>query len=294
VPSARNSRPPRSSAALVDALAAVIIAPACASCAEVLETPTAGPVCERCWQSIRPFTPPFCDACGDPLPPLRRGSDSAPAPGLAPGRLAPPARCLSCRRTPRPVARSRAVGPYERHLRDIIHAFKYERRRSLAARLGALLRAHGSDVLAGADIAVPVPLHWRRRSTRGFNQAELLARELGLPVRHALRRRRPTRPQVELPAGARHTNVAGAFALTWRCRLPETGDGAGFLLARGWPRQGNPPRPRFPRIHGKVIVLVDDVSTTGATLDACARVLLAAGAAEVRALTAARVASPRR
>jgi predicted amidophosphoribosyltransferase len=270
------------------------MAPACASCAQLLEAPAAGPVCEACWRSIRPFTPPWCDACGDPLPPIRRTPDRSDAGRTPCDQPAPPVRCPSCRRLPGQVSRARAIGPYERHLRDIIHAFKYEGRRSLATRLGALMRAHGSDVLAGADLAVPVPLHWRRRHARGFNQAELLARELGLPVRQLLRRRFHTRPQIELPAGARHTNVAGAFALTWRCRLPETGDGAGFRLARRWLRQGNPPRPRFPRIDGKVIVLVDDVSTTGATLEACARVLLAAGAAEVRALTAARVVSPRR
>jgi ComF family protein len=108
-----------------------------------------------------------------------------------------------------------------------------------------------------------VPLHPRRQRERGFNQAEDLARGLGLPLLRALRRVRATQPQVDLPAEQRQTNVKGAFEL------------------RRWPFPGN----RRP-----VIVLVDDVVTTGATLDACARQLKKAGAAEIRALTAARVA----
>lgn len=152
------------------------------------------------------------------------------------------------------------------------------------------MREHGADVLDGADAVVPVPLHWLRRHRRGFNQSALLAGELGLPVWHALRRRRQTRPQVELPAEARHANVDGAFALAWHLSV---GDGAGFRWAATRPRrQNNQPRPLA--LEGAVLVLVDDVSTTGATLDACARVLRAAGAGEVRALTAARVVSPRR
>jgi ComF family protein len=124
---------------------------------------------------------------------------------------------------------------------------------------------HGTDVLAGADAAVPVPLHRRRLRTRGFNQAAELARHLRLPLCHALRRVRATPSQTDLPAAERHANVRNAFALARRVD-----------------------------VRGKCLVLVDDVSTTGATLEACARVLRDAGAREVRAVIAARVVSLRR
>ena len=109
---------------------------------------------------------------------------------------------------------------------------------------------------------VPVPLHRTRQRTRGFNQAAEIARRLPLPVAHALERVRATRSQTDLPAAQRHANVRGAFVLTARVD-----------------------------VRGAIVVLVDDVSTTGATLEACARVLTAAGAREVRALTVARVVS---
>jgi ComF family protein len=159
------------------------------------------------------------------------------------------------------------VGDYDGTLRAILQAFKYQGRRSLAVPIAALMRARGGDVLEGAACVVPVPLHSSRRRHRGFNQALDLARRLGLPVVHALRRVRATPTQTSLPAAQRHRNVRDAFALA---------------------RDGT-------RVDGTIVVLVDDVSTTGATLDACARVLKDAGAREVRALTAARVVTqPRR
>ncbi|MDE3155519.1 MAG: ComF family protein [Acidobacteriota bacterium] len=158
----------------------------------------------------------------------------------------------------------------------IIHALKYGGRRSVARGLSALMRAQGSDLLAGADCVVPVPLHRRRLRERGFNQAADLAAGLGLPVRPLLRRVRATPSQVELPAARRHANVRDAFAAV--------------VPSRGWP----PWRPADAGgLEGLCVVLVDDVSTTGATLDACARALKAAGVREVRALSAARVVSRR-
>lgn len=238
---------------LLDGLLAVLLAPRCVVCDGALDRPTLGPVCPACWNSILPLTPPLCDLCGDPLPTWRVVS-------------VPLARCPRCRRVPRPLDRCRAIGLYEGPLRSIVHALKYEGRRSLAKPLGAMMRTRCADVLSDADLAVPVPLHPSRRRERGFNQAEDLARHVGLPIAAALRRVRRTPPQVDLPAGRRHGNVRDAFAA-----------GKDFQL-----------------VLGRVVVLIDDVSTTGATLDACARVLKERGAREVRALTAARVATRRR
>ena len=227
-------------------------------------------MCRACWGSVRRFTPPVCGTCGDPV---ILGFEAA---ATARQSGAPGIRCPGCRRAPPLAAAARAVGPYEGRLRDIIHAFKYDRRRTLARPLAALMREAGRDVLAGADAAVPVPLHWFRRRRRGFNQAALLASGLGLPVCHALRRSRRTRAQAGLHAGDRRANVERAFGLAWRYRWP-----------RLRPFAGRAPR----RLEGLVVILVDDVSTTGATRDACTRVLLNAGVREVRVLTLARVAA---
>jgi ComF family protein len=234
--------------ALCDALLSIAFAPACAACDVPLEHPTEGPVCDRCWRSILPLTPPLCERCGDPLPSWRTVST-------------PRAVCPRCRRAPRPLARARAIGAYDGALRAIVHALKYDGRRSLARPLGALMRQRGAPVLDGAACVVPVPLHGSRRRQRGFNQADDLARALGLPVCRALRRVRATPTQTGLPAARRHRNVRGAFA----------------------------PTRAAASLRDAVVVVVDDVSTTGATLDACARALIEAGVGEVRALTAARV-----
>jgi ComF family protein len=226
----------------------VVLAPACATCERILDQPTRGAVCPRCWRSILPLTPPLCDVCGDPLPTWRTIS-------------LPLARCPRCRRSSPSVDRGRSVGSYEGTLRSIVHSLKYDGRRSLAKPLAALMRTHGGDVLNHAACAIPVPLHPSRRRERGFNQAADLARHLGVRVVPALRRVRPTATQTELPAAQRHRNVRDAFSATSAtCTL-----------------------------RGAIVVLVDDVCTTGATLEACARALKNAGVAEVRALTAARV-----
>jgi ComF family protein len=125
------------------------------------------------------------------------------------------------------------------------------------------MRHRGTDILHGVACAIPVPLHSSRRRQRGFNQAADLARHVGLPVVHALRRVRATTMQTGLPAAQRHRNLRDAFAVT---------------------RAGR-------SLGGATVLLIDDVSTTGATLDACAHALKQAGVTEVRALTAARVVS---
>jgi ComF family protein len=206
-----------------DGLVAVLLAPVCAACREPLDHPTRGAVCDACWHAIDPIAP------------------------------------LGCAALPPHISLAAAIGPYEGRLRDIIHALKYERRPTIATRLASYMRDAGADVLAGAAIVVPVPLHRSRQRQRGFNQARALAVHLGLPLSDALVRTKKTELQADLTKERRYSNVRRAFALR-----------ANAVVA------------------DRIVVLVDDVTTTGATLNACASVLLDAGALEVRAVTAAR------
>ncbi|MBI3665063.1 MAG: ComF family protein [Acidobacteria bacterium] len=171
--------------------------------------------------------------------------------------------CGECRVGPTEFNWARGYGEYDGVLRHLIHLLKYAGMRPLARplaeRLASLLAQAGP-----VDLIVPVPLHRRRRWSRGFNQAELLAEALGrlsgLPVETSvLRRYRPTLSQTGLTREQRRQNVKGAF------------------------RAGHP-----GRIAGKNVALVDDVITTGATVDACAAVLKRAGAAGVVVLAIAR------
>ena len=256
----------------IDGLLAAILAAPCVLCKGITEQPTRGAACQACWNTIRFITPPCCTSCGEPLP-----SDRAqpPDPGhpiamLAPATMIHPTpsgrQCARCADCPPVVDVARALGAYADTLRELVHALKYDGRRSVAPRLAALVREHCGAVLAGADAVVPVPLHRRREWTRGFNQADAIASALGLPVWRLLRRTRHTDPQSTLAAPERRRNVHGAFALRRHARS----------------------RWRQTALSGACLVLVDDVSTTGATLDACADVLKAAGAKEVRAVTVAR------
>jgi len=218
-----------SASELVDAVLAIALDAACAACGQPLEQPSRGPVCGICWRVVDAAVPCVF--------------------GISPA-----------------VADAQAIGLYDGVLRDVIHALKYEGRRSLAEPLARRIRSRCSAVLDGADIAVPVPLHPSRRRQRGFNQALDLSRRLGIPVTQALRRVRPTITQTALSEEERRRNVSAAFAPSrrWFARRP---------------------------VAGRIVVLVDDVSTTGATLNECALVLRALGAREVRAVTAARVAT---
>jgi ComF family protein len=158
--------------------------------------------------------------------------------------------------------RAASFGFYDGPLRSLIHLFKYSGMRPLAGTLSRLLdRALPID--DRYDFIVPVPLHWRRRWSRGYNQAELLAREVAkrrrIPVLDALHRRKATANQAGLTSAGRRRNMAGAFD-------PR----AGIDLQR------------------KRVLLIDDVFTTGATASACALALKKAGAASVTLLTLAR------
>ena len=221
-----------------------------ASIADALIATVFAPVCLSCARVLdSPTRSPVCDTCWGRI---RR----FPTPACDLGPLSST------------LPHVHAVGPFDDVLRDVVHGLKFQGRRMLAARLGPLLREAAGDLLADADAVVPVPLHPWRQWRRTYNQAELLAATLGRPVWRLIRRRRATPPQTALDRRARQANVRHAF------------------VVGGW-MPGAADRARR-RIDGRTLVLVDDVLTTGATLEACARVLLDAGAEEVRAVTVAR------
>jgi ComF family protein len=217
--------------------------------------------------------PPGCPACGRPPAPGGEfcpecAAELAPAPPGCPvcgGGPPEPAACPACRARPPAFRRARALLAYQGPAAAALKSFKYRRRLAAGQALARHAAASAPQAwLAGAQVLAPVPLHPWRLVKRGFNQALALfaplARSRGLELApRLLRRRRHTRPQVGLSLQQRRDNVAGAFA---------------------------PDRAR--EAEGKVVVLVDDVFTTGATAGECARVLAAAGAAEVRVLTLVR------
>ena len=255
--------------ATANAVVRLFLAPDCVSCGHLLHRPLDGAVCPACWIAIPRLVAPFCARCGDVLPSLESAPDL----------------CGRCQDRPPLVTIARSAGQYSGPLRAMVHGLKYERRRALAAPLGRLMRDAGAAVLDGADAVVPVPLSWRRSLDRGFNQADDLARQLGPPVWRVLTRRRHGPPQAKLPADERFSNVEGAYATSLLRSIRHSG-----LIGRSI--AGDAPI-LAPPLTGRLVVLVDDVMTTGATLEACAQALVASGAREVRALTAARaVAGP--
>lgn len=233
---------------LVDPVLAIVFPSECPACGQLVAQLHRGPLCEPCWRSLPRHAVIPC-RCGLPL-----------SPGLS--------ACPRCRRGRQVFAAGSSLGPYEGALRVVIHELKFSGRRRAAGRLAELLLESPStrQLVSTCDLLVPVPLHPRRLRERGFNQAALVAAELGRRLAvaccpDALVRRLDTAPQAGLSAAARRRNVREAFAVRRRAA-----------------------------IAGKTVTLVDDVVTTGATALACGRALLDAGAREVRLLSAARVA----
>jgi ComF family protein len=208
-------------------------------------------VCAACWSKLSFIAPPYCERLGIPFV-------YDPGPGI-----------LSMQAIADPPAyqRARAAVRYDDVARTLVHALKFQDRIDLAPAMGRWMARAGQTLLDDADLLVPVPLHWRRGFSRRYNQSGALARAIGkqsgVPVAiEALRRIRPTAHQIGLSRAERAANVQGAFQV--------------------------PPAKRG-EVHGRRLVLVDDVLTSGATVDACARALLRAKAASVDVLVFARV-----
>jgi ComF family protein len=235
--------------AAVGVLLDTALPPLCASCRSPLGN--LGGLCPACWSKVSFIAPPYCERLGIPFA-------YDPGPGIL---------SMEAIADPPAYGRARAAVRYDDVARDLVHRLKYGDRLDLAMSMGRWMAQAGRALLDDADALVPVPLHWRRLWGRRFNQAAALAgvvaSESGVPLlAAALRRVRATSQQVGLSRSARAVNVQGAFAVT----------PAGKVA-----------------IYGKRLILVDDVLTSGATLDACARVLLRAGASNVDVLVFARV-----
>lgn len=231
---------------------AVVYPPTCVGCGAATADPHA--LCPACWSRLRLIEQPFCPRLGTPF-----SVDLGIGTLLSPRAIAEP-----------PVfERARAVALYDDVARRMVHRLKYEDRLDLASAMARMMGRAGAELLTQADCVVPVPLHrlrlWRRRFNQAALLARIIARDSNRPYDPAcLRRIKATRSQVGLSRAARASNLQGAF------RVPDAAKA---------------------RLHGRRVLLVDDVSTTGATANAAARALLRGGAGAVDVLTFALVAA---
>jgi len=227
--------------------------PQCIACRQPVADPHG--LCPDCWRSLHFLEGAVCATCGLPFE-------------IDPGESTP---CAACIAHPPAFDRARAILRYDDGSRKAVLALKRADRLDLVPAFGRWLERTGRELLQRSDLIVPVPLHRFRLWQRRFNQSAELTRALsrlsGVPADPlALARTRPTPSQGEMPsAGARRRNVRGAFTV---------------------------PSGRKARVQGKRVLLVDDVLTTGATVNACAKALKRAGAAEVYVLALARVVRP--
>lgn len=231
-----------------DALA-FFFPPVCLSCGERLIAEESV-YCETCRGGFDYIAKPFCDLCGAPI----QGAPDEEN------------RCRNCPVSPVHFTRARAALLYQGAIAEGVIAFKFKRRLEMAEFFARILFVFIEKEMKGAkfDAIVPVPLHFLRFFHRGYNQAEeigrILAKMLGIPLwTEALRRRRATKPQTRLAHAKRHANVRDAFGII----------------------HADP-------VSGARILLLDDVYTTGNTLNACSKVLKEEGAREITALTVCR------
>lgn len=230
---------------MIDAL----LPPLCLCCHAQVSEP--GALCPVCWSKIVFLAPPFCCTCGQPF-------EFDHGPGTC---------CGECLREPPRFGRARAVFRYDDSSRSLILRFKHGDRLEGVPAFARWMARAGAELLAEADLLVPVPLHRWRLLSRRYNQAALLAMEISRQTGRAaipdlLLRPRPTKSQGHMNRSGRHDNVAGAFQVAPRHQAA---------------------------VAGKRLVLIDDVLTSGATASECVRILRKAGAAHVDVLTLGRV-----
>lgn len=235
-----------------------VLPPLCLGCNEIVATP--GALCVACWQGFSFITAPQCGRCGSPF------SEQVGAGAV----------CATCLAHPPLYRRARAALVYDAQCRKLVLPFKHGDRTDIARACGGWMARAGAELLASADLIAPVPLHWRRLVSRRYNQAALLARAV---EREALRQNgREFRLVPDLLHRARWTgSQAGLRAMERRSNVRRA-----FVVSPQW----------SARVAGRQILLVDDVLTTGATVEACARVLERAGARSIDVLTLARVVRP--
>lgn len=246
--------------AAADGLFSVLFPSSCRFCAEPLIHFARVPVCQACLEKIHATDTPVCSACGERIGSVRDGG---------------PKLCLNCSQEQPEFTRAAAYGPYDEGMRDLIHLLKYDHVRPAANLLGRMLAeviAELAEDFTSEPVVIPVPLHTSKFRQRGFNQSDLIARAslklhpaaLNVKVNtSALKRKKNTGSQTGLTPAQRRENMRGAFAVT---------------------------RPED--VHGRDVLLVDDVLTTGTTASECARTLRRAGAERVFVATVARVLKP--
>jgi ComF family protein len=231
-------------------IASLIYPMQCAVCRKALPSGSRTGVCAFCMAAMKRNPAPYCDICGHSM---HNGGHHL---------------CVDCFKKKPAFAISRSAFIYDGAAKELVHLFKYRNRRSLASLLGGLMAdfaEYDGSFSGHSEVVTCVPLHPGRLRGRDYNQSELLAgpiaERFSLDFKTCLKKTRRTRNQNELERQDRLDNLKGAFAIE---------HGAA------------------DSVGGRRILLVDDVMTTGATLDECSRTLLDAGAAEVRCLTFAR------